>query len=404
MHAVAAGDAGAGRAVVCTGSYTLTQADLNAGQVANTATADSDQTPPTDATKTVPLPQAPALALTKDGTLDMTVVAPNNRADVGDEVNYTLTASNVGNVTLTGVTVADPKLGTLVCTPAQPAIAGAGRDARVHGQLHADPGRPERRPGRQHGDGDSGQTPPTDTIETVPLPQAPALTLVKNGTLDMTVVAPTAAPTRATRIDYTLTAANVGNVTLTGVTIVDPKLGTLVCTPPQPATLAPGATDRLHGQLHADAGGSEQRCGEQHGDGRQRPDGADADAEHGAVAAGSVVVAGEVGHARPDGRGLRTTAPTSATRSSYTLTATNAGQRDADGRDDRRPEAGHARVHAAAAGDAGAGRAARLHGQLHADAGRPQRRLGRQHGNRGHRSDAAHRRRRRRCRCRRRRR
>ena len=38
-----------GAQIVCTGSYTLTQADLNAGQVANTATADSDQTPPTQA-------------------------------------------------------------------------------------------------------------------------------------------------------------------------------------------------------------------------------------------------------------------------------------------------------------------------------------------------------------------
>ena len=64
--------------------------------MSNTATADSDQTPPTDATETVPLPQAPALALAKEGTLDMTVVAPSNRADVGDKVNYTLTAANVG--------------------------------------------------------------------------------------------------------------------------------------------------------------------------------------------------------------------------------------------------------------------------------------------------------------------
>ena len=116
----------------CTGSYTLTQADLNAGQVVNTATADSDQTPPTHATETVPLPQAPALTLVKQGTLDMTVVAPDNRADVGDKVNYTLTATNAGNVTLTGVTVGDPKLGTLVVRAAAAGDAGAGRAARLH--------------------------------------------------------------------------------------------------------------------------------------------------------------------------------------------------------------------------------------------------------------------------------
>ena len=42
----------------------------------------------------------------------MTVVPPGNRADAGDKINYTLTATNTGNVTLTGVTVTDPKLGT----------------------------------------------------------------------------------------------------------------------------------------------------------------------------------------------------------------------------------------------------------------------------------------------------
>ena len=153
--------------------------------------------------------------------------------------------------------------------------------------------------------GDSGQTAPTDATETVPLPQAPALTLVKNGALDMTVVAPTGRADAGDKVDYTLTAANVGNVTLTGVTISDPKLGALACTPTQPATLAPGRATRLHGQLHADPGGPEQRPGHEHRDRRQRPDGAHADAEHGAGAAGAVVVAGEVGHARRYGRRAR---------------------------------------------------------------------------------------------------
>ena len=99
-----------GAQIVCTATYTLTQADLNSGQVQNTATADSAETPPAQATETVPLPQAPALTLGKQGVLDATVVAPTNRADVGDRVNYTLTATNTGNVTLTGVTVSDPTL------------------------------------------------------------------------------------------------------------------------------------------------------------------------------------------------------------------------------------------------------------------------------------------------------
>ena len=77
-----------GEQLVCTGSYTLTQADLNAGPVHNTATADSDQTPPTvETTETTSrCRRQPALALVKQGTLDMTVVAPSDRADVGDRI------------------------------------------------------------------------------------------------------------------------------------------------------------------------------------------------------------------------------------------------------------------------------------------------------------------------------
>ena len=230
-----------GAQIVCTGSYMLTQADLNAGQVANTATTDSDQTPPTQAGKTVPLPQAPALELVKEGALDPTVVAPANRADVGDRVDYTLTATNVGNVTLTGVAVADPKLATLVCAPPQPATLQPGAQivcTASHTLTQADLNGGVV---SNTATGDSDQTAPTTATETVPLPQAPALTVDKQGVLDMTLVPPTDRPDVGDTVAYTVTAANVGNVTLTGVTVSDPKLGTPVCVPPQPATLAPGA-------------------------------------------------------------------------------------------------------------------------------------------------------------------
>jgi hypothetical protein len=70
--------------------------------------------------------------------------------------------------------------------------------------------------------------------ETVTAVQSPAITLTK-----------TASPTLYSKagdvITYTLVAKNTGNVTLHDVSISDPKLGTLTCTPSQPATLAPNA-------------------------------------------------------------------------------------------------------------------------------------------------------------------
>ena len=55
-------------------------------------------------------------------------------------------------------------------------------------------------------------------------------------------------------IEYLLVATNTGNVTLHNVSIVDPKLGTLTCTPTQPATLAPAAALSCTGSHTVDPG------------------------------------------------------------------------------------------------------------------------------------------------------
>jgi len=52
--------------------------------------------------------EAGSIRITVDGTLDMTVVDPAVRADVGDVIDYTFEVTNTGDVTLTGVIVTDP--------------------------------------------------------------------------------------------------------------------------------------------------------------------------------------------------------------------------------------------------------------------------------------------------------
>ena len=95
-------------------SYTLTQADVDAGHVANTATATG--TPPgvgatpvtaTDSTDT-PIASAGALTMTK------TAGTPSG-GNAGDTIDYTFVVTNNGNVTLTSVSVADSKIATLSC-------------------------------------------------------------------------------------------------------------------------------------------------------------------------------------------------------------------------------------------------------------------------------------------------
>ena len=69
-------------------------------------------------------------------------------------------------------------------------------------------------------------------------------------------------------------------MTLTGVTVSDPKLGSLVCTPAQPATLAPGAQMVCTGthtltQADIDAGHVDNTgtadSDQTHADGRAQP-------------------------------------------------------------------------------------------------------------------------------------
>ena len=86
----------------------LTQADLDAGDVMNTATADSDQTPPTETPEDVPIDNRPAL------TIDKTATPPTYSA-AGDIINYSYQVTNSGNVTLTDpITVTDDKA-TVTC-------------------------------------------------------------------------------------------------------------------------------------------------------------------------------------------------------------------------------------------------------------------------------------------------
>ncbi len=51
---------------------------------------------------------SPAIELVKTGTLDLTVVLPNDIANVGDRINYTFKVTNAGNATLYNVMVTDP--------------------------------------------------------------------------------------------------------------------------------------------------------------------------------------------------------------------------------------------------------------------------------------------------------
>jgi uncharacterized repeat protein (TIGR01451 family) len=114
-----------GASTTCTGSHTITQAEVDAGVVNNTATAtgtlpnQGTLTSPPDSTSTT-IVQTPAISAVKTATITTDNGVPN-AADENDVITYNVVITNSGNVTLTGLSVVDSLEGrpatTLACTP-----------------------------------------------------------------------------------------------------------------------------------------------------------------------------------------------------------------------------------------------------------------------------------------------
>jgi thermitase len=96
-----------GASTTTTATYTVTQADIDAGaDIVNTATVTTDQGVTDSDSATVAVVQEP----------DVNIVTTADRASVsqaGDVISYTYTVTNTGQVTLTGIAVTDNKLGDI---------------------------------------------------------------------------------------------------------------------------------------------------------------------------------------------------------------------------------------------------------------------------------------------------
>jgi uncharacterized repeat protein (TIGR01451 family) len=107
-------------AASCTlvGTYTVTQADVDAGVIVNTGRAVSNEVAvaATD-TVTTPIPRHPALMV--DKVLTGQGATP---ISLGTVLTYTITATNAGNVTLSSVVIGDPLVtpSSMGCSPMTP--------------------------------------------------------------------------------------------------------------------------------------------------------------------------------------------------------------------------------------------------------------------------------------------
>ena len=246
--ALPAGGLAPGASITCTGSYSVDQSDVDAGDVTNDAVATDSNINSNNDGVTVNAVQTPEL------TLDVTTTTPDYD-EPGDTIDYSYEVTNSGNTTIADpITVADPHGNPVTC-PALP-LGGLTPGASITCTGSYDVDQADVDAGDVTNDAvatDSNINSNNDGVN-VPAVQNPALTL------DVTTTTPDFDEPGVV-IDYSYEVTNSGNTTITDpITVTDPHGNPVSCDPLPAGGLAPGASITCTGsytvdQADVDAGG-----------------------------------------------------------------------------------------------------------------------------------------------------
>ncbi|NNF31943.1 MAG: VWA domain-containing protein, partial [Flavobacteriaceae bacterium] len=239
------------------GSYNVTQSNIDNGVVTNTATVDGDTAlgPVDDTSNKIDLDicQNSSIALIK--TSDVVLDPTNNcyEVGVGGTITYTFSVKNTGNVTLTGITVADlnPAVtvvgGPISLAPgaedttsftASYTVTQADIDAGEFSNQATATGTPPSGPNVSDTSDNDSYVGSDPTV--TPICTEASIALIKTGIYDGFDQAGNCIAATGDVINYNFSVKNTGNVTLTAVTVSDPLLTTLIG---GPIVLAPGQED-----------------------------------------------------------------------------------------------------------------------------------------------------------------
>ncbi len=217
----------------CTGSYSVSQANMDDETFTNLATVraqpaqGAQQTATDDYTSNLA-----AGAGTKTATLDK---QPNvtSFAQVNDQIIYVMEVENTGTQTLTGLTVTDVLDPGFSCSIATLAPGGIDRSCQFTYTV-------------MQADIDRGQVDNTATLSSPEIidqtDDATVIGPARTASYVFDKQAPAGFTAAGQNIDFVFEVENTGTVTLTNISITDPFFGTLYSC--SIATLAPGATDR----------------------------------------------------------------------------------------------------------------------------------------------------------------
>lgn len=231
----------------CQASYTVTQTDVDNGQITNTASISASApvgvTPPTATTATAVVQgpvSAPAVSIAK-------TPSATTYAAVNDVINYTFAVTNSGNVTLTNLSVTDTALGfscllddlapqavATTCTGGAPALSAS----KTITQTEIDGGAYINTASVSGQSRVGGTTVSDSDIVTATGPvQNPTLSIAKASALGGTF------NVLNQSIPYEYTVTNTGNITMTGVfSVTDNKIANVSCPALPAAGLAPNAS------------------------------------------------------------------------------------------------------------------------------------------------------------------
>ena len=220
-----------GASTTCTSAaYTITQPDVDAAHVANTATASaktpsgSTLTSPPSSTDT-PVAQTPGLSVTKSAAV--TDVDGDGKTDLGDKIAWSFLVKNTGSVSVTAVAVSDAKAGAVSCPVTTLAPGGSttctATTAYVITQADVDAGVVSNTATASAKDpsGTAVPAPPSSTDTTVN--QASTLTLVKSASV--ADVNADGRPDLGDKISWTFKVTNSGNTTLSSLAVLDSMAG-----------------------------------------------------------------------------------------------------------------------------------------------------------------------------------
>jgi uncharacterized repeat protein (TIGR01451 family) len=226
----------AGDSETCTGSYTVTQADVDAGSVANTATAAG--TAPGD----VAVISEPAVAVVwaTDATTSLSLTKSTTAtgyAAAGDTIDYQYVVTNTGSTTISDVAVTDNLVGSVSC--ADPTLA-PGASETCTGSYTVTQGDVDA--GSVTNTASASGTNPQSTDVTS---NSSSVTVDAYGSLSLTKTSTaTSYSAVGDTLPYQYVVTNTGPVTLSDVMVIDNLIGSVSCPDP---TLAPGASETCTG-------------------------------------------------------------------------------------------------------------------------------------------------------------